>query len=119
MEKINLSFYLWVEGNVMHFKVTEMNERWRDSYSFRSSNGIEIESCCEPELYGSSIFLRGHARSNDNITSCHCFTTKEQAVKAYSEYIYAFNELRQDLQPDGVVADRVQYIPSAIILYEL
>lgn len=85
-------FYLKRIKNVLVFGVLEMDERFRRSTSFKSSNGVFISSASYPEVHENNIYMRGENREKDKRYTAHPFKTEEAAIAEEKKIRYALKE---------------------------
>lgn len=87
---MKIKYDLQVFHNIVLFKVLEMDEKYRNTNTFRllftSSNGMEIRSYCSPQMAGIYIYVLG--KYNDNDTRVEMYTTKNnQEAQEYADKV--------------------------------
>ena len=92
-----LKVKFWRIDNVVLMKVLEQgNEIKRGSFKFKASNGIEIKSVNEPQIYYSSdvIFVRGlYTKEDSSVTVCEYDSIKQakERLKKFQDAIKEYN----------------------------
>lgn len=121
MDKLGISFYLWIEGEGSNarsrIKFIEFNEdyRGRGQMIYNESDRFEIRSAGSPQLISSVLYTPGDRIEEDNHIASKFFNNKEAAIAYNNKIIRAFNELSIRETGKGIP----HYIPDAIVEYEL
>lgn len=106
-----LKIKFWRIENVLLMKVLEQgDEIKREDFKFCASNGIEVRSVRNPQLFPKWIYLRGVCEKRNNMIACLELEDEKEAKSLLNDYIEAVREYNSTLPVENKDTDDIEIV---------